>query len=51
MASGKKGSDITILAVGSLVYTALEAASRIDLLGISCEVVNCRFVKPMDTLP
>ena len=45
----KKGSDITILAVGSLVYTALEAASRIDLLGISCEVVNCRFVKPMDT--
>ena len=45
----KKGSDITILAVGSLVYTALEAASRIDLLGISCEVVNCRFIKPMDT--
>ena len=45
----RRGSDIAILAVGSWVYTALEVANRLDSLGISCEVVNCRFIKPMDT--
>ncbi|MEC7746959.1 MAG: 1-deoxy-D-xylulose-5-phosphate synthase, partial [Candidatus Neomarinimicrobiota bacterium] len=43
------GSDIAILAVGIMVYTALEAALQLKSLGISCEVVNCRFIKPMDT--
>ena len=43
------GSDIAILAVGIMVYTALEAALQLKSSGISCEVVNCRFIKPMDT--
>ena len=43
------GSDVAILAVGIMVYTALEAALQLKSSGISCEVVNCRFIKPMDT--
>ena len=45
----RQGSDIVILAVGSMVYTAMEVAKELDSSGVNCEVVNCRFVKPMDT--
>jgi len=44
----KKGTDLVILAVGPMVYTAMEVASSLDKKGISIEVVNCRFIKPMD---
>jgi 1-deoxy-D-xylulose-5-phosphate synthase len=42
------GNDLAILAVGPMVYTALEAAAELEKKGVSCEVVNCRFIKPMD---
>ena len=45
----KKGGDLLILAVGPMVYSALSVASDLDQENISCEVVNCRFIKPMDT--
>ena len=45
----KKGKDLLILAVGPMVYSALYIASDLDQENISCEVVNCRFIKPMDT--
>ena len=44
----KTGKDIAILAVGSMVYPALMAANQLNQQDISCEVVNCRFIKPMD---
>ena len=44
-----RGSDVAILAVGPMVYTALDAATHSASSGITCEVVNCRFIKPMDT--
>ena len=44
----KTGKDIAILAVGSMVYPALMAASQLEQLDISCEVINCRFIKPLD---
>ena len=44
----KKGTDLVILAVGPMVYTVMEVASSLDKKGISIEVVNCRFIKPMD---
>ena len=44
----KTGEDLAILAVGSMVYPGLNAANQLEKLGISCEVVNCRFIKPMD---
>ncbi|MBL50626.1 MAG: 1-deoxy-D-xylulose-5-phosphate synthase [Candidatus Marinimicrobia bacterium] len=44
----RHGADIVLLAVGPMVYSALDAAQKISSSGISCEVVNCRFIKPMD---
>ncbi|MBT3590239.1 MAG: 1-deoxy-D-xylulose-5-phosphate synthase [Candidatus Marinimicrobia bacterium] len=43
------GSDVAILAVGPIVYTALDVANELAVNNIKCEVVNCRFIKPMDT--
>jgi len=46
----KSGKDkISILAVGSMVYPALEASEILENKHkISPTVVNCRFIKPMD---
>lgn len=44
----REGSDVTILAVGSTVPAALQAANRLHELGHSATVVNARFIKPLD---
>jgi len=44
----KRGKDVAILAVGSTVYPALEASHELEKEGIGVEVVNARFVKPLD---
>lgn len=44
----KDGTDVTILAIGNRVHPALEAAQILEDKGISCGVVNMRFVKPLD---
>jgi 1-deoxy-D-xylulose-5-phosphate synthase len=44
----REGSDIAILALGSMVYPCLEAATRLEALGIHATVLNARFVKPLD---
>jgi len=44
----KEGTDATILAVGSMVNPALEVAQLLERSGVSLEVVNCRFIKPLD---
>jgi 1-deoxy-D-xylulose-5-phosphate synthase len=44
----REGSDIAILALGSMVYPSLEAAERLESLGIHATVINARFVKPLD---
>ena len=44
----KDGTDVTILAIGNRVHPALEAATLLEDRGISCGVVNMRFVKPLD---
>jgi len=44
-----QGSDLSIWALGDFVQVAEELARKLDLLhGISCSVVNARFVKPLD---
>jgi 1-deoxy-D-xylulose-5-phosphate synthase len=44
----REGKDAAILAYGSMVQTALEAAAELAAEGISATVVNARFVKPLD---
>ena len=43
-----EGSDVTIVANGPLVYKALRATHTLERQGISCEVINCPTVKPLD---
>jgi 1-deoxy-D-xylulose-5-phosphate synthase len=42
------GSDLALVAVGSMVEEALECAANLENRGLSVEVINARFVKPMD---
>lgn len=42
------GSDVAILAIGNMVYHSLRAEELLAKDGISAEVVNMRFVKPLD---
>ena len=44
----KKGKDVAILAVGNMVRFAYKAAEKLMEQGIDAEVVNMRFVKPLD---
>ncbi len=44
----KEGKDITLVAIGSMVYKALEAAEILKEKGIRATVINARFVKPLD---
>jgi 1-deoxy-D-xylulose-5-phosphate synthase len=44
----RQGNDIAILAIGSMVAPALEAAEKLALQGVEATVVNARFVKPID---
>ncbi len=41
--------DVAIIAYGSMVYPALEAADILEKDGIEATVVNARFVKPLDS--
>lgn len=43
-----EGRDVAILALGSMVHPALEAAALLGRQGVSVTVVNVRFAKPMD---
>ena len=44
----KTGKSVVLLALGSMVYTAYEAALLLEKEGISTAVINARFVKPLD---
>ena len=44
----RKGRDLAVFAIGSTVYPALQAAEELSREGIDVEVINCRFIKPLD---
>lgn len=45
----QKGKDVTLVALGSTVASAVEAAQQLADLGIEATVVNARFAKPVDS--
>jgi 1-deoxy-D-xylulose-5-phosphate synthase len=45
----RQGNDVAILAIGSMVAPALEAAETLALQGVEATVVNARYAKPVDT--
>ncbi|MGQ0814625.1 MAG: 1-deoxy-D-xylulose-5-phosphate synthase [Gemmatimonadota bacterium] len=44
----RRGNGVALLAVGTMVLPALEAANQLAAEGIDATVVNARFIKPMD---
>ena len=44
----REGTDVTIVACGLMVQSALEAAERLDADGISAEVIDMHTIKPID---
>ena len=44
----KIGNKVSIFAIGKMVYKAYEVAKKIEEKGISTEVINVRFLKPLD---
>jgi 1-deoxy-D-xylulose-5-phosphate synthase len=42
------GSDVAVLATGTMVYPALWARKLLAKDGINAAVVNCRYIKPLD---
>ena len=45
----RAGRDVALLAIGTMTNVALKAAELLAHAGIAAEVVNMRFVKPLDT--
>lgn len=41
--------EVAILAYGSMVYPAVEAAENLEKDGIDATIINARFVKPLDS--
>ncbi len=44
----KEGKDISIIAIGKRVAKAMEIAEKLKEKGIDIEVINARFLKPLD---
>ena len=44
----REGNDVTIVAVGSMVARSLEAAEKLEELGLSAEVIDPRTLHPLD---
>ncbi len=45
----RSGSDLAILAIGTMLHPAIEAASVLARENVDCAVINARFAKPLDT--
>lgn len=45
----REGSDAVVVAIGPVVYLALEAADILAKRGVEIAVINARFIKPLDT--
>lgn len=44
----KSGNSLTIIGIGNSVYKAIEISKKLEFDNISCEIINCRFIKPID---
>lgn len=44
----RDGNDVAIVAIGSMVQPAVDAAEKLIAKGIDATVVNARFIKPLD---
>ena len=45
----KEGEDLTIVAIGKMVERAMEVSELLKEHNVDCEVINARFLKPLDS--
>ena len=45
----KEGNDLTIVAIGKMVERAVEVSNQLKSQNIDCEIINARFLKPLDS--
>ena len=45
----QEGKDLSILAIGKMVSRAMRIAEKLEKESISVEIINARFLKPLDT--
>ncbi|MCO7126596.1 1-deoxy-D-xylulose-5-phosphate synthase [Sporolactobacillus shoreicorticis] len=45
----RDGRDVTVLAFGPMLQIALKAAKQLETDGIQVQIVNARFIKPLDS--
>jgi pyruvate dehydrogenase E1 component beta subunit len=45
----REGTDVTIVAFSIMVGVAMQAAEKLAAQGVSCEVINLRSLRPLDT--
>ncbi len=43
----KEGKDITLIALGPALYTAMDAATELGKLGLEAEVIDLRWINPL----
>ncbi|HLC55632.1 MAG TPA: transketolase family protein [Candidatus Nanoarchaeia archaeon] len=43
-----EGTDVTLIGAGPVLYEALVAANELQKQKISCQVINCHTIKPID---
>lgn len=46
----REGDDLTIVAIGSMVYPAMAVAERLASKEIEATIINARFIKPLDKM-
>jgi 2-oxoisovalerate dehydrogenase E1 component len=44
----RNGTDITIVTIGATLYVALKAAAQLEVYGLSVEVIDVRFINPLN---
>ena len=44
----KEGTDLSIIAIGKMVARAMKLADKLEKEGLQAEVINARFLKPID---
>jgi 1-deoxy-D-xylulose-5-phosphate synthase len=46
----KEGNDVAVISLGTMMKYTSEAVDKNENRGISCELINARFAKPLDTV-
>jgi pyruvate/2-oxoglutarate/acetoin dehydrogenase E1 component len=45
----REGTDLTVVSAGRMLHRCLDAAAQLEESGVSCEVIDLRYIWPLDT--